>query len=100
MPSEGQVRLFPHAAGAASGYRCRKRKLAITPPPPMFFISVDSGGFRCAVSCLESTLVGWFVSVAFKRVRAGMVCGGSLPKQEREKRENEKECGTGGHRQR
>src|SRR6266403_2966975 len=61
------------------------------PLPPMFFISVDSGGFRCAVSCLESTLVGWFVSVAYKRVRAGMVCRESLTEQEREKRENEKE---------
>jgi hypothetical protein len=38
----------------------------------MFFISVDSGGFRFAVSCLESTLAGWFVSVAFKWVRESM----------------------------
>jgi len=36
----------------------------------MFLVSVDSEGFRFAVSCLESTLVGWFVSVAFKGVRA------------------------------
>jgi hypothetical protein len=36
----------------------------------MFFVSVDSEGFRFVVSCLESTLVGWFVSVAFKWVRA------------------------------
>jgi hypothetical protein len=33
----------------------------------VFFISVDSGGFRDVVSCLESTLVGWFVSVDSKR---------------------------------
>jgi hypothetical protein len=32
----------------------------------MFFISADSEGFRYAVSLLESTLVGWLVSVAFK----------------------------------
>jgi hypothetical protein len=38
----------------------------------MFFISVDSGGFRFAVSCLESTLAGWFVSVGFKWVRESM----------------------------
>ena len=42
----------------------------------MFFVSVDSGGFRFAVSYLESTLVRWLVSVAFKWVRAGMICGG------------------------
>ena len=48
-------------------------RLTITPPPPMFFVSVDSGGFRVVVSCLESTLVGWFVSVAFKWVSAGMI---------------------------
>jgi hypothetical protein len=40
--------------------------LTITPPSPMFFVSVDSGGFRFAVSCLESTLVRWPVSIAFK----------------------------------
>jgi hypothetical protein len=45
----------------------------------MFFISVDSGGFRLIVSCLESTLAGWLVSVAFKWVRASVLggsCGG------------------------
>jgi hypothetical protein len=39
----------------------------------MLFMSVDSKEFRYVVSCLESTLVGRFVSVAFKWVRAGMV---------------------------
>jgi hypothetical protein len=38
-------------------------------PPPAFFVSVDSEGFRLVVSCLESTLAGLFVSVASKRVR-------------------------------
>jgi len=50
--------------------------LTITPPPPMFFVSVDSRGFRFVVSCLESTLVGWLVSVAFKWVRAGTIWRG------------------------
>src|SRR6266403_1026854 len=45
-------------------------------PTPMFFVSVDSRGFRFAVSCLESTLVGWLVSVAFKWVRAGTIWRG------------------------
>ena len=36
----------------------------------MFFVSVDSEGFILFVSCLESTLARWFVSVAFKWVRA------------------------------
>jgi hypothetical protein len=39
----------------------------------MFFISVDFEGFRCVVSCLESTLVGWLVSIAFKWVRQDMI---------------------------
>jgi hypothetical protein len=39
-------------------------------PLPLFFVSVDSGRFRFAINCLESTLVRWFVSVAFKWVRA------------------------------
>ncbi len=39
-------------------------------PPPLFFVSVDSEGFMFGVSCLESTLVRSFVSVAFKWVRA------------------------------
>jgi len=43
-----------------------------TPPTLLFFVSVDSGGFRFVVSCLESTLVGWLVSVAFKWVRGSM----------------------------
>jgi hypothetical protein len=36
----------------------------------MFFVSVDSEGFRFTVTSLESTLVRWLVSVAFKWVRA------------------------------
>jgi len=47
--------------------------LTITPPRPLFFVSVDSEGFRFVVSCLKSTLVGWFVSVAFKWVRESTV---------------------------
>ena len=41
----------------------------------MFFGSVDSRRSRFVVSCLESTLVGWLVSVAFKWVRASMIWG-------------------------
>src|SRR6266850_2097450 len=58
--------------------------LTITPPPPMFFVSVDSRGFRFVVSCLESTLVGWLVSVAFKLVRAGTIWRGSRRKRDAE----------------
>jgi hypothetical protein len=35
-------------------------------PLPLFFVSVASKGFRFPASCLESTLVGAFVSVDFK----------------------------------
>jgi len=41
--------------------------------PYVFFVSVASKGFRVCVSGLESTLAGWFVSVAFKWVREGVV---------------------------
>jgi hypothetical protein len=44
-------------------------------PTPVFFVSVASKGVRFFVSALDATLVGWFVSVAFKRVSAGL--GGS-----------------------
>jgi hypothetical protein len=43
---------------------CQDVWLTITTPPPMFFVSVDSGGFRFVVSCLESILVEWLVSIA------------------------------------
>jgi hypothetical protein len=43
--------------------------------PPVFFVSVASKGVRFPVSPLDATLAGWFVSVAFKWVRVGMVCG-------------------------
>jgi hypothetical protein len=39
----------------------------------VFFISVASKGFSVYVSSLESTLAGWFVSVAFKWVRESVV---------------------------
>ncbi len=42
----------------------------------MFFVSVDSRRFRFVVSCLESTLARWLVSVAFKWVRAGTIWRG------------------------
>jgi hypothetical protein len=42
-------------------------------PLPLFFISVASKGLRVYVSGLESTLAGWFVSVAFKWVRESVV---------------------------
>ena len=41
-------------------------------PTPVFFVSVASKGVRFFVSLLHATLVGWFVSVAFKRVSAGL----------------------------
>src|SRR6266850_6801167 len=62
------------APGGRSGQTCFVACLVNnnTPPTPLFFVSVDSRGFTYVVSCLESTLAGWFVSVAFKWVR-GMV---------------------------
>ena len=35
-------------------------------PPPWFFVSVADKGVRGCVSGLESTLVGWYVSVDSK----------------------------------
>jgi|SRR5689334_23149790 hypothetical protein len=34
-----------------------------TTPSPLFFVSVDSKQFKIAVSCLDATLAGYFVSV-------------------------------------
>ena len=59
-----QSRFFP-AGPESSIVRCL--------PSPMFFVSVASKGFRVCVSGLESTLAGWFVSVAFKWVRETVV---------------------------
>jgi hypothetical protein len=50
----------------------------------MFFISVDFEGFRCVVSCLESTLVGWLVSVAFKWFTAELICLKGHPAEQRD----------------
>ena len=43
---------------------------SVTPPSPLFFVSVDFRGFRVAVSCLESislelidSIRGWRVSL-------------------------------------
>jgi len=50
----------------------------------MFFITVDFEGFRCVVSCLESTLVGWLVSVAFKWFTAELICLKGHPAEQRD----------------
>jgi len=47
--------------------------LTITAPLPVILINVASKGLRVNVSGLETTLVGWFVSVASKWVREGVV---------------------------
>ena len=43
-------------------------RLTITPPPPRFFVSVDSKEVSMRVSPLESTLAGILVSVDSKEV--------------------------------
>jgi len=47
--------------------------LTITVPLPVILINVASKGLRVNVNGLESTLAGWFVSIAFKWVRKGVV---------------------------
>ena len=42
-------------------------------PTPLFFVSVASKGFSVCVSSLESTLAGWFISVAAKGL-TGATC--------------------------
>jgi len=44
----------------------RGRWLAITPPSPLFFVSVASKGLTPTVSLLFATLTGEFISVAAK----------------------------------
>ncbi len=43
-------------------------RLTITTPPPLFFVSVASKGFRFSVSPLFSTLARGFTSADFKRL--------------------------------
>jgi hypothetical protein len=54
--------------------------LTITAPLPVIFINVASKGLRVNISGLESTFAGWFVSVASKWVREGVVWWGFLPR--------------------
>ena len=42
--------------------------LTITPPTPVFFVSVDSKEFRDPVSSLDATLMRGLISVDFKGV--------------------------------
>ena len=42
--------------------------------PPRVFVSVASKGVRFPITPLDATLVGSFVSAAFKGVRQGMFC--------------------------
>ena len=46
--------------------------LAITDPPPMFFVSVASKGLRVSVSGLESTLARICISVDSKWVSSAV----------------------------
>jgi hypothetical protein len=47
--------------------------LTITGPLPVILVNVASKRLSVCVSGLESTLTGWFVNVAFKWVRKGVV---------------------------
>ena len=58
----------PHERNPSSGVW-----LTITGPLPVILVNVASKRFGVYVSGLESTLVGWFVNVAFKWVMEGVV---------------------------
>jgi hypothetical protein len=63
-----------HSGSVEQGRSISGMGCLVAPPTPRVFVSVASKEVRFPVTPLDATLVGWFVSAAFKGVRQGIFC--------------------------